>query len=96
MGSCRHNIIYIPTLGQGLKSWSIIKFDTDDPSGFYLQAMMLWESEQAWQKALCKDIPEIKDGYRCFCNELPIRFQANVLLSGGDGKTYKEKVYGEN
>lgn len=43
-----------------MKSWSIVEFQPDDPSGMHIQAIMLWESIEAFEKAIEANIPEVR------------------------------------
>lgn len=36
----------------GMKSWTILEFPEGDPSGIHVQAIMLWESVEAFEKAI--------------------------------------------
>lgn len=36
----------------GMKSWTIVQFEEGDPSGMHVQAIMLWESIEAFEKAI--------------------------------------------
>ena len=36
----------------GMKSWTVVEFPPGDPSGMHVQAIMLWESVEAFEKAI--------------------------------------------
>lgn len=47
----------------GMKSWTIVQFQENDPSGMHVQAIMLWESVEAFEKAIAANVRRKR--YRC-------------------------------
>jgi hypothetical protein len=43
----------------GMKSWSVLEFPAGDESKIYVQAIMLWDSVEAFEKAIEANIPEV-------------------------------------
>ena len=69
----------------GMKSWSILEFPEGDPSGMYIQAIMLWESTEAFEKAIEANIPEVMEDFKYYTDVLPVRYYAKVVQKSGEG-----------
>lgn len=66
----------------GLKSWTVIQFRENDPSGQHVQAVMLWESIQAFEKAFEARIPEIVNDRPNYTDNTPKVWYSEVLGQG--------------
>lgn len=66
----------------GMKSWNIIQFDEGDPSGMYVQAILYWESREAYDAAYKKAIPEVHGDLKNYTDVMPVRWTGKALLSG--------------
>jgi hypothetical protein len=69
----------------GMKSWSIVEFPENDPSGMYIQAIMLWESTEAFDKAIEANIPEVMQDLQYYSSVTPVRYYAKVVKTSGEG-----------
>ena len=72
----------------GMHSWTIVEFQENDPSGQYIQAIMLWDSIEAFEKAVEANIPEVMEDLKFYSSEPPVRYYAKVLQMG-DGGTFR-------
>ena len=66
----------------GLKSWTIVEFQEGDPSGLWVQAIMHWESIQAFEKALEANIPEVMEDLKNYSTVMPVRYYATIKAQG--------------
>ncbi|KAK3726087.1 hypothetical protein LTR37_000235 [Vermiconidia calcicola] len=66
----------------GMKSWTVVQFEEGDPSGMHVQAIMLWESIEAFEKAIEANIPEVMEDVKYYSSEMPLRYYAKVLQQG--------------
>lgn len=66
----------------GMKSWTVTQFENDDPSGMHCQAIMLWSSQEDFQKALDADIPEVMTDLQYYSDVVPVRWFGKVLKQG--------------
>ena len=57
----------------GMKSWTIVEFQEGDPSGLYIQAVMLWDSIESFEKAIEANIPEVMEDVKYYSSEMPVR-----------------------
>jgi hypothetical protein len=69
----------------GMKSWSIVEFPKGDPSGIWVQAIMLWDSVEAFEKAIEANIPEVMQDLQYYSNVPPVRYYAKVVKTSGEG-----------
>lgn len=69
----------------GMKSWSVVEFEKDDPSGMHVQCIMLWESIEAFEKAIAAKIPEVMEDLQYYSVEKPVRYYAKVVKTSGEG-----------
>lgn len=65
-----------------LHRWTIVQFEEGDPSGMNVQAIMLWESVEAFEKAIEANIPEVMEDLKYYSSEKPVRYYAKVLQQG--------------
>ena len=68
-----------------MKSWSIVEFEKDDPSGMHIQAIMLWESIEAFEKAIAANIPEVMEDLKYYSSEPPVRYYGKVVKKSPEG-----------
>ena len=66
----------------GMKSWTIVQFQEGDPSGMHVQAIMLWESVEAFEKAIEANIPAVMQDVQYYTDATPVRWYAKVLKQG--------------
>jgi hypothetical protein len=66
----------------GMKSWTIVQFQEGDPSGMHIQAIMLWESIEAFEKAIEANIPEVMEDVKYYSDVMPVRWYAKVVKQG--------------
>ncbi|KAK5165915.1 uncharacterized protein LTR77_008839 [Saxophila tyrrhenica] len=69
----------------GMKSWSVVEFPPNDPSGMHVQAIMLWDSVEAFEKAIAANIPEVMEDLQYYSSEPPVRWYGNVAKTSGEG-----------
>lgn len=63
----------------GMKSWQVIQFEEGDPSGLHVQAIMLWESKEAFEKCYALGIKEVHQDLPNYTNGVPVRYVGKVL-----------------
>lgn len=68
-----------------MKSWSIVEFQEGDPSGMHVQAIMLWESIEAFEKAIEANIPEVMEDLKYYSTETPVRYYGKVVKKSPEG-----------
>lgn len=65
-----------------MKSWRVVQFEENDPSGLYVQCIMDWESKEHFEKCYALGIPEVHEDLKHYTNGLPVRYVGKVLLNG--------------
>ncbi|KAK4569593.1 hypothetical protein LTR86_003356 [Recurvomyces mirabilis] len=67
----------------GMKDWTVVQFQKDDPSGQNVQAIMTWESTEAFDKAIAANIPEVMEDVKHYSpGVMPVRYYAQVMAKG--------------
>ncbi|KAK5070168.1 hypothetical protein LTS08_008407 [Lithohypha guttulata] len=66
----------------GMKSWTIVQFDKDDPSGQNVQCIMLWTSMEDFEKCFALGIPEVHEDLKHYTNGMPVRWTGKVVATG--------------
>lgn len=66
----------------GMKSWTVVQFPENDPSGLHTQAILLWDSVESFEKALAADIPEVMQDLKNYTDVMPVRWFGKVLAQG--------------
>ncbi|KAK5115111.1 hypothetical protein LTR62_001808 [Meristemomyces frigidus] len=67
----------------GMKDWTVVQFQKDDPSGQNVQAVMTWDSVEAFDKAIAANIPEVMEDVKHYSPDvMPVRYYAQVMAKG--------------
>ncbi|KAK4961257.1 hypothetical protein LTR10_001747 [Elasticomyces elasticus] len=67
----------------GMQDWVVSQFDEGDASGMNVQAIMTWDSVQAFEKAIEANIPEVMEDVQHYSPEvMPVRWYAQVKAKG--------------
>lgn len=66
----------------GMKSWTVVQFEENDPSGMHCQAIMLWSSVDDFEKAYAANIPEVMQDLQYYSDTIPVRWCGQVMKQG--------------
>ena len=66
----------------GLKSWTVVQFPEGDPSGQHTQAVLLWDKDESFEKAMAANIPELMQDLKNYSNVVPVVYHGKILKSG--------------
>ena len=71
----------------GLKSWYVVQFEENDPSGLHCQGVLFWSSMEDYHKCYALGIPEVHGDLVNYTNGMPHLNKGAMLLdSAGNGK----------
>lgn len=66
----------------GMKDWKIVQFRDGDASGLHVQAILTWDSFEAFDKAIEANIPEVMQDVKNYSTEMPSRYYAEIKAQG--------------
>lgn len=65
----------------GMKSWHIVQFPPEDPSGLNVQAILFWTSIEDFEKCYALGIPEVHQDLKHYTNGRPVQWKGQVILN---------------
>ena len=66
----------------GMKSWRVVEYQEGDAFGLHVQAIMLWENFEAFEKAIQAKIPQVMADRPNYTSITFFRNEAKVLKHG--------------
>ncbi len=66
----------------GMKGWTVVQFEENDPSGMHVQAMTFWESHKHFEDAIAANIPEVMEDVKNYTDVGIVRWYAKVVKQG--------------
>ena len=66
----------------GMKSCTVVQFPEGDPSGLHTQAILHFDSVEAFEKAIEANIPEVMQDIKNYSNVMPVRYYGKVMVQG--------------